>query len=57
MKTYIVYLKHNPDIWYEVDAPSKRVARWCGIACYDQNYIGFLSPKDMKAERFKYKED
>jgi hypothetical protein len=57
VKVYKVSLKKDPSIWYLVDAPSKRVARWCGIACYDQNYVGFLSPKDMKVEKFTYEEN
>lgn len=56
VKVYKVSLKKHPDIWYLVGAPSKRIAKWCGIACYEQNYVSFLSIKDMKAERFTYEE-
>lgn len=40
VKTYIVTAKDNPDLWYEVDAPSKRVAKWCAVNLYDQEYCG-----------------
>lgn len=53
VKTYKVYPKNNPDLWYMVDAPSKRVAKWCGAAVLDNNYSGFRTAKDMKVERFK----
>ena len=38
VKTYIVTAKDNPDLWYEVDAPSKRVAKWCAVNLYDREY-------------------
>jgi hypothetical protein len=40
IKTYIVTAKDNPDLWYEVDAPSKRVAKWCAVNLYNQGYYG-----------------
>lgn len=30
VKVYKVSLKEDPNIWYFVDAPSKRIAKWCG---------------------------
>ena len=38
-----------------VDAPSKRIAKWCGANLFNNEYIDFLSAKDMIAERFKVK--
>lgn len=40
VKTYIVTAKDNPDLWYEVDAPSKRVAKWCAVNLFDHQYFG-----------------
>jgi hypothetical protein len=40
---------------YWVDAPSKRIAKWCGATLYNHLYVAFLSAKDMKAKRFKVK--
>ena len=57
VKVYRVSLKEDPNIWYFVDAPSKRVAGWCGAALYNNEYAGFRTNKDMKVERFKYKEN
>jgi hypothetical protein len=53
VKVYKVYPKNNPDLWYLVDAPSKQIAKWCGTAILNNTYSGFLTAKDMKAERFK----
>ena len=57
VKVYKVSLKEDPSIWYLVDAPSKRVARWCGAALYNNEYLGFRTHKDMKVERFTYEEN
>lgn len=56
VKVYRVILKEAPSIWYLVDAPSKRIAKWCGAALYNNEYAGFRTNKDMKVERFIYKE-
>lgn len=53
VKCYTVYPKNQPDLYYYVDAPSKRVAKWCGAAIINNNDATFLAAKDMKAERFK----
>ena len=53
VKVYKVYPKNNPDLWYLVDAPTKRIAKWCAAAIINNDYATFLSAKDMKAERFK----
>ena len=53
IKVYKVYPKNNPDLWYLVDAPSKRIAKWCGTAILNNTYVTFLKCKDMVAERWK----
>jgi hypothetical protein len=40
-------------MWYLVDAPSKRIAKWCGAAILNNTYANFLTAKNMVAERFK----
>ena len=51
-KTYIVTAKDNPDLWYEVDAPSKRVAKWCAVNLYDRECFGKRrTTRDFIAER------
>ena len=57
VKVYKVWPKNNPDLWYLVDAPSKRIAKWCGTAIINNTYCGFLTAKDMVAKRWKIKED
>ena len=54
VKVYRVFPKHNSsEIFYMVDAPNKRIARWCGANLYNNEYFTFLSDKDMIAERFR----
>ena len=54
VKVYRVAPKENPnDISYLVDAPSKKIAKWCGANLFNNEYISFLSAKDMIAERFR----
>ena len=55
IKTYIVYIRNTHE-WYYVDAPSKRIARWCGAACYNNEYAAFKTAKNCQATRFIYKE-
>lgn len=56
VKVYRVIPKHNSSgISYIVDAPNKRIARWCGANLYNHEYFDFLSNKDMIAKRFKLK--
>lgn len=53
MKEYIVVLKSNPTKhWYSVEAPSKRIARWCALNMFQNECCGgpFLS---LKANDFK----
>lgn len=53
VKVYRVVSKKNPNIaYYMVDAPSKRIAKWCGANLYNSEYCAFLSANDMIAERF-----
>jgi hypothetical protein len=50
MKEYIVVLKSDPTTpWYSVDAPSKRVARWCALNMFQNEYTGCVTIKDFKA--------
>jgi hypothetical protein len=57
VKVYKVYNKYNPDIWYLVDAPNKRIAKWCGAAIFCNTYCANLwTEKDMIAERRKEEE-
>ena len=51
VKIYIVAAKANPNIFYEVAAPCKRVARWCGANLADSEYPGFRTARDMIARR------
>jgi hypothetical protein len=57
VKVYRVWPKNDPELWYLVDAPSKRIARWCGSAIMNNDYATFLTAKDMVAERFKAEDD
>ena len=60
VKVYKVYPKKQTGdedrFWYYVDAPSKRIAKWCGAACYNNDYAASLRASDMVAERFRYME-
>lgn len=51
MKEYIVVLKSDPDkYWYSIEAPSKRIARWCAINLFQNEYCGSaLKIGDFKA--------
>ena len=56
VKVYKVVPKENPNsIFYMVDAPSKRTAKWCGANLFNNEYIAFLSANDMIAKRFRVK--
>ena len=58
VKVYRVIPKKNQNgVFYMVDAPNKRTAKWCGANLFNNEYIDFLSAKDMTAERFKVKGD
>ena len=52
-KVYKVWPKNSPSNFYMVDAPSARIAKWCGANLVNNEFAVFLSAKDMKAERFK----
>jgi hypothetical protein len=56
VKVYKVYPKNNPDLWYLVDAPSKRIAKWCGAAILNNTYYYFLAAKHIVAKRWKMEE-
>lgn len=54
-KTYKVWLKDKPHHYYYLDAPSKRIARWCAAAVFNLEYITTdITAKDFKAERYHY---
>lgn len=57
MREYIVVLKSNPTKhWYSVDAPSRRVARWCALNMFQNEYCGpALKANDFKAYPAKWK--
>ena len=57
VKVYKVWPKNNPDLYYYVDAPSKRVAKWCGAAIINNDYASCLTASDMLVERLKVTED
>ena len=57
IKVYKVWVKDNPNIWYYVDAPSRRIAKWCGANLSNNEYSGFLTNKDMKVKKFTYEEN
>lgn len=50
MKEYTVVLKIDlTEYQYSVDAPSKRVARWCALNMFQNEYCGpALKPSDFK---------
>ena len=52
-KTYMVVAKDNPDIFYEVDAPCKWVAKWCGANLANYEYMGKIrTARDMRVEEY-----
>lgn len=54
IKVYKVWIKNE---WYLVDAPNRRIAKWCAANLYNNHYVAFARAKDVeKIERFKYKE-
>lgn len=54
VKVYIVWIKGT---WCFVDAPNKRIAKWCAANLYNHKYESFITAKDVEEiERFKYKE-
>lgn len=53
IKVYRVEPKKNENgEFYMVDAPNKLVAKWCGANLFNNQYLTFLSAKDMIAKRF-----
>jgi hypothetical protein len=52
MKLYIVYLKSAPTKhWYSVEAPNRRIARWCGYNLFCNEYLGEVSLRDFGVKR------
>ena len=54
VKVYKVWVKDHPSICYYVDAPSKRIAKWCGANLYNNEYAVFATAKNIKVERFTF---
>lgn len=53
-----VYVGWINDEWYFVDAPNKRIAKWCVANLYNNQYFDFKRAKDVKKiKRFKCGED
>lgn len=38
------------DTYYYVEAPNKRIARWCGYNMYTNEYAGVASIKEVSVE-------
>ena len=57
VKVYKVRLRYKcqDDTTYFVDAPSKRIAKWCGANLFNHEFMSFCKAKDMRAVRFKLK--
>ncbi len=53
VKVFRVWPKNNPSLYFLVDAPNKRIAKWCGANIVNQQYITFLSAKDMAVAKFE----
>ena len=51
IKAYKVWPKNKPDLWYAVEAPSKRIAKWCGAVLLNNDYHQFLTAKDLCVEK------
>lgn len=56
-KVYEVTLKrkYQDNKIYMVDAPSKRIAKWCGANLFNNEYFLCFSAKHVVAKRFKLK--
>lgn len=53
VKVYRVWPKNDPSKYYFVDAPSKRIARWCGANLLNNEYACFQTAKDMVVELYR----
>ena len=47
IKMYKVSIRHA---FYYVEAPNKRIARWCGYNMYCNEYAGVSSIKEVSVE-------
>lgn len=53
MREYLVYHKDAPTKhWYQISAPSKRIARWCAMNVFAHEYCGTPRIQDWVAKRF-----
>ena len=54
VQTYRVHLKEQPSYYYYIEAPSKRIAKWCAAAIFEHEYTCCKKGKDFKAKRYHY---
>ena len=56
VKTYQVWIR---DEWYLIDAPNKRIAKWCAFNLFTYEFMGgFVTVKDVKKiKRIKCEEE
>lgn len=53
MKQYTVLYKRNITMYYIVEAPSKRVAKWAALNLFNHNNDMQISTKDLIVYRTK----
>ena len=56
MKTYKINLKKHPQFEYIIDAPNKRIAKWCAVSIHNQNYMCGITIKDVDIKRHKWED-
>ena len=52
VKSWVAYINNSKE-YYFIDAPSKRIAKWCGAALYNNEYPAAKSSRDVQVERYK----
>ncbi len=57
LKTYKINLKKHPQIEYIIDAPSKRIAKWCAVCTHNNNYMTGITVKDVVIQRHKWEDE
>jgi hypothetical protein len=54
VKDYTVWID---GMTFDVEAPNKRIAKWCGVSVYNALYLPYRTVKDVeRVERIKVKE-
>lgn len=53
MKQYTVFYKRNVTMYYIVEAPSKRIAKWAALNLFNHEYCGQFSTQDLIVYRTK----